>query len=84
VATTTPPATPFIEWGLLGHIVWVSIVVGVGLVVLFSLGLATLSAARSEQRSATSRGAAAVFATIMGVAIVAALAWGLVLIVKKS
>jgi hypothetical protein len=84
VATTTPPATPFIEWGLLGHIVWVSIVVGVGLVVLFSLGLVSLSAARNERRSGARRSAAAVFATVMGVAIVAALAWGLFLIVKKS
>ena len=84
MATTTPPATPFIEWGLLGHIVWVSIVAGAGLVVLFSLGLASLSVARSDQRSGASRGAAMVFATIMGAAIVAALAWGLFLIVKKS
>jgi hypothetical protein len=84
VATTTPPATPFIEWGLLGHIVWVSIVAGVGLVVLFSLGLAALSRARSGERSGASRKAALIFAVLMGVLIVGALVWGLVLIVKKS
>jgi hypothetical protein len=84
VATTTPPATPFIEWGLLIHIVWVSIVAGVGLVVLFSLGLAALSTARDDERSGASRATAMVFAVVMGLMIIAALVWGLVLIVKKS
>ncbi|MEO9181716.1 MAG: hypothetical protein ABI298_08725 [Acidimicrobiales bacterium] len=81
---TTTPATPFIAWGLLSHIVWVSLVAGVGLVAVFSLGLAALSMARGEQRSAASRGAALVCAVFMGAVIVVALGWGLVLIVKKS
>jgi hypothetical protein len=84
VATTPPTSTPFIEWGLLGHIVWVSIVAGVGLVVVFSLGLAALSVARAEDRSGVSRFVAKVAAVAMGLVIVGALVWGLVLIVKKS
>lgn len=84
MATTAPPVTPFIAWGLLGHIVWVSIVAGVGLVVVFSLGLAALSMARGGQRNIASRGAALACAMLMGVVIVAALGWGLFLIVRKS
>ncbi len=84
MATASTPATPFIAWGLLLHIVWVSIAAGVGLVVLFSLGLASLSMARGKERNAASRAAALTFAVVTGLVILAALGWGLVLIVKKS
>ena len=84
MVSITPPATPFIAWGLLGHIVLVSIVTGVGLVAVFSLGLAVLSVARGEQRSGAQRSAAWVCAVLIGVVIVAALGWSLVVIVKKS
>lgn len=84
MASTSPPATPFIQWGLLGHVVWVSIVVGIGLVALFSFGLAALSMARDAQRSAALRSAAGALGALVGIAILVALAWGLILIVKKS
>jgi hypothetical protein len=77
-------STPFIDWSLLARIAIVSIVAGVGLVTAFSIGVAALSFARNEGHGRVSRWGAQVLTLLMGAAIVAALVWGLVLIVRKS
>jgi hypothetical protein len=46
VVATSSILTPFIDWPLLGRVVVYSVVIGVGLVVAFSFGLAALSLAR--------------------------------------
>jgi hypothetical protein len=84
VAVVPAAPTPFIDWTLLGQIALISIVAGVGLVAAFSLGLAAMSMARNMERTRWSRGVAGVVAVVMAAAIVAALLWGLYLIVKKS
>jgi hypothetical protein len=77
-------STPFIDWPLLGRIALVSVAAGVGLVVAFSIGLWALSNSRKDANGRMTRMGALVLALLMGAAIVAALIWGLLLIVRKS
>ena len=83
MATTSSTPTPFIDWSLLGHVVVYSVVIGVGLVVAYSFGLAALSLARGTGRSALVRVTGSLVSVAMVAAIAGALVWGLVLIVKK-
>jgi hypothetical protein len=81
--STTTVAAPFVNWPLLGNVVLTSVIIGVGLVVAFSVGLAALSVARGTQRTALERASGSVVTFLMGAAITASLVWGLVLIIKK-
>lgn len=81
VAATS--STPLIEWSLLGHVVLYSLVIAVGLVVMFSAGLAGLSLARANQRSAFARFSGVVVTALTSAVIGASLVWGLIVIVKK-
>jgi hypothetical protein len=83
VVATSSILTPFIDWPLLGRVVVYSVVIGVGLVVAFSFGLAALSLARGTGRSALVRVTGSLVSIAMAAAIATALVWGLVLIVKK-
>ena len=83
MATTTPTSTPLIEWSLLGHVVLYSLVIAVGLVVMFSVSLATLALARASQRSTVVRLSGAVVSVLTSAVICASLVWGLIAIVKK-
>ncbi len=84
MATSAASSTPFIDWSLLGRIALIAIGAGVGLVVAFSIGLAALSLSRGEGRGRMVHIGARAVTLLMGVAIVAALLWGLLLIVRKS
>jgi hypothetical protein len=77
-------STPFIDWSLLGQIALISIAAGVGLVVAFSVGLAALSYSRNDVHGRVARFGAQIVTLLMGAAIVGALIWGLILIVRKS
>jgi hypothetical protein len=66
---------------LTGHC---SLGAGVGLVAAFSIGLAALSFSRREENRRIARMGARALTLLMGAAIVGALIWGLVLIVRKS
>ena len=81
-AATT--STPFVDWGLLGKVVLVSIIAGVGIVVAFSIGLAAMSVARADNRSSPLRATGAVVTAVMVGVMVWALIWGLELILNKS
>ncbi len=80
----TAPSTPFVDWSLLGRVFLISLAAGVGMVVLFSIGLATLSLAREGGRSSLQRTTAKTVSLAMGAAIVSALVWGLALILQKG
>lgn len=80
----TVSVAPFVDWSLLGRVFLISLAAGVGMVVLFSIGLATLSLARDGERSAVQRLSAKTVSLVMALAIVTALVWGLVLILKKG
>jgi hypothetical protein len=84
VAAGGASSTPFIDWSLLARIAIISIAAGVGLVAAFSIGLAALSFTRNEENGRLARMGARALALLMGAAIVAALVWGFVLIVRKS
>lgn len=83
-AVVPAPATPFIDWGLLGHIILVSFVAGVGIVVAFSLGLVATSIWRDHARSGFARALGSIVAVVMGLAILGVLLWGFKIIVTKS
>jgi ABC-type nickel/cobalt efflux system permease component RcnA len=72
-----------INWGLLGRIFVMSAGISVGLVVLFTLAVNSLSAFRREGGPALSRSVNAAIVAVTSVAIVATLVWGLYYIVHK-
>jgi hypothetical protein len=88
-ATVTAAATrtPFIDWGAFWKVAGVSLVFGLGLVVLFSLGVVGLSMARGKTRdddpdSAVVRGGRGVGSVLAGTCFVlcaAAVLYGLYL-----
>ena len=80
-AAATTTSAPFVDWGLLGKVVLVSTIAGVGLVVVFSIGLASVSVARADHRSAPLRAVGAFVSVAMVALLVWALVWGLELIV---
>jgi hypothetical protein len=84
MAAGAASSTPFIDWSLLAQIAIISIAAGVGLVVAFSIGLASLSYSRGEEHGRFARMGARTLTLLMGAVIVGALVWGLVLIVRKS
>lgn len=84
MAASAASSTPFIDWSLLAQIALISIAAGVGLVVAFSIGLASLSYSRGEGHGRMARIGARALTLLMGAAIMGALIWGLVLIVSKS
>jgi hypothetical protein len=84
MAAVGASSTPFIDWSLLARIAIISIAAGVGLVAAFSIGLAALSFSRLEEKGRVARMGARALTLLMGAAIVGALIWGLVLIVRKS
>ena len=84
MVAVTPLSTPLVAWSLLGRVFLFSLAAGVGMVILFSIGLATLSFARDEGQSEMQRTFAKVVSSVMAVAIVAALVWGLALILNKG
>jgi hypothetical protein len=84
MAVAGASSTPFVDWSLLAQIAIISIVAGVGLVVAFSIGLSALSFSRNEENGRFARMVARALTLLMGAAIVGALIWGLVLIVRKT
>jgi hypothetical protein len=82
VSVTT--ASPLIDWSLLGRVALYSLVAGVGVVIVFSLGLVGLSVARSEELGRAQRAASVFVSVIATSALAAALWWAFVLITNKS
>ena len=77
-------STPLIDWSLLGHVVLVSLLVGVGIVAVFSMGLVGLSFARKAQISRGVRTLSLGLSVVMTGLLLGALWWGFVLITTKS
>ena len=79
---TTPP-TPLINWHAIGDVFAISVVVGVGLVLLFTTGVHSLSVARRPGLSAGARTLAGTVLTLATAAVAATVAAGLYFIVHK-
>lgn len=72
-----------IKWGLLGRILVLSAGISVGLVVLFTVAVNSVSAYRREGGPALSRTLNGAIVAVTSVAIVATLVWGLYYVVHK-
>ena len=72
-----------IKWNLLGKILLMSTIISVGLVVLFTLAVNSLSAFRRDNAAVMSRALNATIGVLTSGAIVATLVWGLYFIVHK-
>ena len=81
----TPPAapTPLIDWHALGQVLLTSVVLGVGIVVLFSVCVHSLSQFRRVGATVAVRATNAVVMTTTLAAIAASVVWGLYIIVHK-
>ena len=81
----TPPAapTPLIDWHSLGQVLLTSVVLGVGIVVLFSVCVYSLSQFRRAGATVAVRATNAVAMTSTLAAIAASVVWGLYIIVHK-
>jgi hypothetical protein len=81
----TPPAapTPLIDWHSLGQVLLTSVVLGVGIVVLFSVCVYSLSQFRRVGATVAVRATNAVVMTATLAAIAASVVWGLYIIVHK-
>ena len=76
--------TPFIKWAVLGQILWVSLVSGIGIAGLVSLGVFTLSKGRQPGVTNSARLSQFAVTAVCVVLTLAAVAWGLYLITHKS
>lgn len=72
-----------IKWGLLGKILVLSAGVSVGLVVLFTLAVNSLSAYRREGVAVATKTLSALVGVVTSALILATLVWGLYFIVHK-
>jgi len=72
-----------IKWGLMGKIFVLSAGISIGLVVLFTLAVNSLSAWRRVGAAALSRALSATVVVVTSVAIAGTLVWGLYFIVHK-
>ena len=82
--TTPTPPTPLIDWTVLGQVLGLSLAIGIGLVAIFSIGLAALSTARREPASGGTRLLGQIGVAVTGSAVVAILSWGFYIITQKG
>ena len=81
--TTPAPAVPLIDWHALGQVLLTSLVLGVGIVVLFSVCVVSLSQFRRNEASVAVRSSNALIMAATLATIAAAVVWGLYIIIHK-
>ena len=81
--TTSAPATPLIEWHALGQVLLTSLVLGVGVVVLFSVCVHSLSQFRRSGTTIAVRTTNALLMAATLTTIAASVVWGLYVILHK-
>jgi hypothetical protein len=81
--TLLAASSGLIKWGLLGKILLLSAGISIGLVVLFTVAVNSLSAFRRENAAVMSRTINATIGVLTSAAIFATLVWGLYFIVHK-
>lgn len=82
--STVTTATPLIDWHVLGQVLLASVSIGVALVTLFSLGVASLSASRSANATTLIRGAGQLGVFVASVLVTAVIVWGFYIITQKG
>jgi hypothetical protein len=88
LAAAAAKSTPFIDWASLGKVAGVSLIFGVAIVTIFSVGIVGLSWYHGEDGSAavgqgTSRNAGLAMASVSFVLCAAAVVYGLYLIIPQ-
>ena len=81
--TTTTTGAPLFDWHTLGSSTLTSAVVSIGVVVLFSIAVYSLSVFRRSNTTVAVRVASAVLMATITVVIVATLGWGFYVIIHK-
>lgn len=84
--TTTPvvPPTPLIDWHVLGQVLLASVSIGVALVTLFSLGVASLSISRGQSANGSTRLFGQLGVVVSTILVGSVLAWGFYIITQKG
>jgi hypothetical protein len=82
VSAPTPP-TPLFDWHALGQVVLTSLALGIGLVVLFSVGVYSLSVFRRPDATVALRSANAAFISLITLVVLATGVWGFYIVVHK-
>jgi hypothetical protein len=82
LATVTPP-TPLIDWHSLWAVFAISLGVGVGIIVVFTIGVYSLSTYRRQGSTLGVRYLSGVAMSLATLLIVATVAWGFYYIVQK-
>jgi hypothetical protein len=81
--TAPTPPTPLINWHALAQVLATSVGLGIGLVVVFSVGVYSLSVFRRPDAAAALRSINAVLISLITLVILATGVWGFYLIVHK-
>lgn len=84
--TSTPVVapTPLIDWHVLGQVLLASVTIGVALVTLFSLGVASLSVSRGQGVSGAIKMLGRLGVTVSAVLVGSVLVWGFYIITQKG
>jgi len=80
----TPIPTPLIDWQVLGQVLGLSLLIGIGLVAIFSIGLAALATARRESAPTAIRTLGQLGVLLTASSAAATLAWGFYIITQKG
>ena len=77
------PASPLIDWHALAQVLLTSVATGLGLVVLFCVGIYSISLSRRGDSTVTLRTFNRVAVVAIGLVIIATAVWGFIVIVSK-
>jgi hypothetical protein len=81
--TAPIPATPLIDWHALVQVLYTSVALALGLVVIFSIGVYSLSLYRRSDSTIALRSLSVTAMGLVTLVILAVGVWGLIVIVNK-
>lgn len=83
-ATPVVAPTPLIDWHVLSQVLLASVSIGVALVTLFSLGVASLSVSRGQGASGSLRFFGRLGVAVSTLLVASVLVWGFYIITQKG
>jgi hypothetical protein len=83
MSTTATPPVPLINWHALGQVLGISFVLGVGLVVLFTVAVHSVSMYRRRGATVVVKSVSAVLGAAAWATIAIVIVWGFYLIIHK-
>jgi hypothetical protein len=82
LASVTPP-TPYIDWHSLWEVLGISFVISVGVIIIFTIGVHSLSTYRRQGSSLSLRIISGLTMSVAALAVMVTLAWGFYYVVQK-